>query len=199
MMRIDFGRAAIVLAILAVGLVGYYWFTGPEEEAGFVEPVVANLPPGVELGMQDDRRAELGEVAPDFILLDTGGAVVKLSDYQGEVVLVNFWATWCLPCRQEMPDIASIYASHEAQGFNVLALNLAESRTRAGKFAADFGLVFPILLDTNGVVAKAYRISGVPESWIVGRDGTLIDRKIGVFTLDELETKVGEWISTPSR
>lgn len=191
MIRIDALRAtfAILMTLGFVILFAVYQ-ARRETEQNFA----SDVPPGVELGLVGDNQAEVGKPPPYFVLMDINGRVVELAAYRGQVVLVNFWATWCLPCRREMPDLAAMYERYQTDGFVVVAVNLAESRDRAKKFADDYDLSFPVVLDTTSEVSRAYRLSGVPESWIIGRDGTVIDRRIGIYSRSALEALVPEWL-----
>ena len=113
------------------------------------------------------------EVAPDFSLQTLDGRTVELSDYQGQVVLLNTWATWCPPCRAEMPDLEAYYREHQADGFVVLAVNSQESADTVAAFLEDHDFTFPVLLDTEGVVMNRYRIRGLPTSVFIDRDGNV--------------------------
>ena len=146
--------------------------------------------PGIELGTAGDSPAELERQAPDFTLLGLNGAPVSLRSLRGKTVLINFWATWCAPCRQEMPDINEAFLKRQDVGFVVLAVNLKETPSQAKAFADKYGLAFTVLLDAKGDVAKAYQLTGVPESWIIGSDGVLRERKIGVFSRRELPSLI---------
>ncbi len=151
---------------------------------------------GIDLGSAGDSRAEVGGQAPDFTLLDLNGMPVSLSSLRGKTVLINFWATWCAPCRQEMPDINEAFLRRQEAGFAVLAVNLKEGPNQAKAFADKYGLAFTVLLDSKGDVAQAYQLTGVPESWIVGSDGVLKERRIGVFSRKELNRVLDETLGS---
>lgn len=129
----------------------------------------------------------VGAPAPDFTLQDLAGSSVTLSSFKGQVVLINFWATWCGPCRIEMPALQRRYESFQAQGFAVLAVNLDEPITDVGAFASSFGLTFPVLLDPGATVNDLYRVRGYPTSFFVGRDGVIARQQIGVMTEGQLD------------
>jgi thiol-disulfide isomerase/thioredoxin len=122
------------------------------------------------------------DAAPDFALDDLDGHSHTLSSYRGKVVLLNFWASWCPPCRQEMPSIERLYQSKRKQAFVVLGINQGETAQTA---FASLGLftpmpTFPILLDSQNQVAKAYGVQGLPSSYVVSRTGKVLARAEGV-------------------
>lgn len=114
-----------------------------------------------------------GGVTPPLALQDLAGRSHDLAQYRGKVVLVNFWATWCEPCRAEMPSMNRLRRSLEGQPFEVLAVNLAEPVSRIEKFVASMPLGFPLLLDRDSAVAKAWKARVLPASYLVGADGRI--------------------------
>ena len=132
--------------------------------------------------------ASAGQVAPDFVLpAYVGGSSVSLSQYKGQVVLVNFWATWCGPCRLEMPALQARYDGLKDQGFTVLAVNLDEPLEDAALFADELALTFPVLLDPGAQVFDLYRVRGYPTTYLINRDG-LIDRQhVGIMSEAQLD------------
>lgn len=115
----------------------------------------------------------VGHPAPDFALADLEGREVRLSDLRGEVVLVNIWATWCPPCRAEMPLIEATYAEHRGSGFTVLAVSQGEAAEVVRAYIQAGGLSFPVLLDSGGEVGRAYEVSVLPSSLFVDRAGVV--------------------------
>ena len=126
---------------------------------------------------------EVGKAAPSFQLTDVNGKPVSLSDFRGEPVLLNFWTTWCDPCRFEMPYIHEVYDEWSERGLVVLAINVGESPSRVNKFIQDYNLSFPVLLDLERNVAGKYNvnITGYPTTFFVDGDGIIRDIKIGPF------------------
>jgi peroxiredoxin len=117
----------------------------------------------------------------DFTLKDLKGKKVTLSELRGKIVLVNFWATWCPPCRLEMPDLDAIYTHFQSQGFVILSLT-DEDAFKVGSFIAPSGYHPPVLLDTGGKVAKQFHIDGIPKSFVFDRDGKLVAQSIDMRT-----------------
>jgi peroxiredoxin len=123
---------------------------------------------------------ERGSVAPAFELprLD-GGAPLALQELRGRVVLVNFWATWCKPCEDEMPAMERLYQTHHAAGFELVAISVGESPETVRAFRERLGLTFPILLDSSRAVAEAYQTFRYPESYLLDRRGVVVERYVG--------------------
>ncbi|MFQ5856778.1 MAG: TlpA family protein disulfide reductase [Anaerolineae bacterium] len=129
------------------------------------------------------RTPNVGDVAPDFTLKNLEGEKISLSDFEGQPVLINFWATWCAPCRIEMPAIENMYQKYKDDGFVVLAADVEESITVVRSFVDSMGLTFPILLDYKGDIARRdYRIRGYPTSYFVGRDGKIVAAHRGMMS-----------------
>jgi cytochrome c biogenesis protein CcmG/thiol:disulfide interchange protein DsbE len=141
-----------------------------------------------------------GEPAPEFVLVDTDGDAVMLSDYAGKVVLINVWATWCPPCRVEIPDIAELYDEYKGNGFVVLGISLDEIDEEftvddLAAASAELGVNYPVLLGTESV-AEAYisKAGGIPETYIVGPDGIVKDFVYGMTDRDTLERKILKYL-----
>ncbi|HEV8309968.1 MAG TPA: TlpA disulfide reductase family protein [Methylomirabilota bacterium] len=132
-----------------------------------------------------DVRPTVGHRAPDFTLRDPDGKPVQLSRVLGErAVLVNFWATWCPPCREEMPTMERVYRDYKARGLEILAVNIdaGDPKAVAGRvkeFMAELKLTFPALLDSNGEVVRAYRLRGLPTTFLIDRQGIVRAVEIG--------------------
>ena len=122
-----------------------------------------------------------GGATPPLVLQDLEGRPHSLEDYRGKVVLINFWATWCEPCRAEMPSINKLRAALAGQPFAVLAVNLAESEPRIRRFLEQVPLDFPVLLDRDSATAKAWRTRVLPASFLVGPDGRIRYAVIGEY------------------
>jgi thiol-disulfide isomerase/thioredoxin len=136
----------------------------------------------------------LGKKMSDFQLPDLNGNLVRLSDFTGKTVLINTWATWCPPCRQEMPDLIRFYQDNQHRDFIILAINAGESADRARAFAIDIGMPFPVLLDSNISISEGLGINGYPTSVLVGPNGVIEKIKVGMFLPGELEIEIGPYL-----
>ncbi len=112
-----------------------------------------------------------GQSAPDFALKSSTGENLRLSEYRGEVVMINFWATWCGLCRQEMPLLDELYTRYERVGFNLLGINIDDDPRRAMQLVEDLGVSFPVLFDTRKEVSKLYNVEAMPVTILVDREG----------------------------
>ncbi len=141
-----------------------------------------------------------GFTAPDFTLDLLGGGQVTLSALRGKVVLVNLWASWCPPCRAEMPAIEKVYRSFKSQGLEVLAINATnqDSVSAAAAFIQELGLTFPIPLDRNGEVSARYILRGLPSSYFIDRKGIIRSVVVGGPMSEALiQSKVEELLKEP--
>jgi peroxiredoxin len=111
--------------------------------------------------------------APDFTLKSRSGENLKLSEFRGDVVLINFWASWCGPCRQEMPLLDQLYQRYNPIGFTILGINVEENSDQARRLLKEVPVSFPILFDTQNTVSKLYNLVGMPSTMIVDRDGNI--------------------------
>ena len=125
-------------------------------------------------------------LAPGFSLDNLNGDNASLVDYTGEVILLNFWATWCMPCRQEMPAMERLWQRYKNKGLVVLGVSNddAEKRRRVATFVKKVDLSFPILLDTKSLVSDLYGVSGIPVSYLISRDGIVLAKIVGTREWD---------------
>jgi peroxiredoxin len=156
--------------------------------------------------MQSSKYEPLtvGKVAPDFNLPDLADKNVRLSDYRGKVVFLNFWATWCKPCREEMPSMEVLYKNFERDGLVILAVSIDRVTTKKDipPFVKGLGLTFPVLVDSWGQTDKRYKLMGVPETYIIDQQGVLREKVIGPrdWTLmDNLNILTGLLKAAPSK
>jgi peroxiredoxin len=114
-----------------------------------------------------------GQEAPDFALKSSTGENLRLSEYRGDVVMINFWATWCGPCRQEMPLLDELYGRYQRVGFNLLGVNIDDDSRRAMQMIDELGVSFPVLFDSRKEVSELYDVEAMPVTVLVDREGTI--------------------------
>lgn len=119
------------------------------------------------------NAGELSGPAPNFALKTVDGKTARLSDYKGQVVMINFWASWCGPCREEMPILEDIYSTYKKAGFVLLGVTIDENPKDAKGFLKSSPVSFPILLDSTGKVADTYNNQAMPSSYFIDRNGNL--------------------------
>ena len=153
------GRQQIAIGLLVLGVTGVIAYGASQYLRKEIFPV------------------QLGSKAPDFsaVTLDSVPREKRLADYRGQVVMINVWATWCLPCRVEMPSIEALHKSYGSKGLKILAVSIddpgTDSTIRA--FVKQYGLTFEVLHDPKGKISDLYDIGGYPETFIVGKDGVI--------------------------
>ena len=113
------------------------------------------------------------DYAPDFALKGATGDNLRLSELRGQVVMINFWASWCGPCRQEMPHLEDLYQRYEPLGFTLLGVNVEKNRKKADQMLNDMPVSFPILFDSRNEVSKLYGVIAMPSTVLIDRDGTI--------------------------
>lgn len=133
-------------------------------------PLLLSLVAGAAFASPSDL---VGEAASDFALRSLKHENIRLSEQLGEVVLLNFWATWCGPCRQEMPLLDELYSKYRRAGLVLLSINIDEDRQRAAEMAQTLGVSYPVLMDTRNEVARAYQIGTMPLTVLIDREGTI--------------------------
>ncbi|RKQ30801.1 TlpA family protein disulfide reductase [Oceanobacillus halophilus] len=168
----------MVLLIIVVGMLGWalYDFVLSDND----NPSSNDVEVGIEQG----------QVAPDFELTTLNGETAKLSDFRGKRVFINFWATWCPPCRAEMPDMQELYENKDVE---ILAVNLtASEKSEEGvvEFVEDYGLTFPILMDVEGQVESLFQVSAYPTSYLVDSEGRIQYKAIGAMNYDLMVQEV---------
>ena len=126
--------------------------------------------------------------APEFELEDLDGNIVRLADLKGKNILVNFWATWCPFCVDEMPDLQLLYEKYKDDDFIVLAINVQESKEKAAGYLEEAGIDLPVLLDKDSRIAALYGATSIPLTIAVNKDGVAVTGYRGKLTLDQMET-----------
>ncbi|PYM60867.1 MAG: hypothetical protein DMD79_14760 [Candidatus Rokuibacteriota bacterium] len=148
----------------------------------------------------DVMRLHPTEPAPPFQLPDLEGRPVRLEDLRGRVVLMNFWASWCGPCRDEIPAIEALSREFRSRGLTVLAVDYREADPIVGGFVREFGLTVPVLLDRDGAVGERYRVVALPATFVVDRQGALVGAALGFrdWTSAAARTYVAELLTAGS-
>lgn len=148
------------------------------------------------------RSALLGKPAPTFRLPLLGGGEVASADYAGEILVVNFWASWCVPCREEAPELQSFAERWSGRGVNLLGIVFSDTEGEASVFREEFGLSYPQAMDPGGRSLLDFGVFGVPETFVIDRDGTVMAKLIGAVnaaTLDRVVASVEAGRSVSSR
>lgn len=190
----------IILAVVILGMLGYatYEFISSNDEADQEdtdnnEGGMITSPAPDDDDSEDDTTdpsdnvgIQKGDLAPDFELETLDGEPAKLSDYKGERVIVNFWATWCPPCRAEIPDLKKLDNNHDV---TILALNMTHSEENEEKvtdFVDEFDMTFPVLLDTDGDVSRTFEVAAYPTSYYIDSDGHIQYIALGAMNYDQM-------------
>ncbi|EJQ13080.1 thiol:disulfide interchange protein [Bacillus cereus] len=185
----------LTIIVVLLCLAGYAAY----DQFGKKNQVVQERPAKSEAAMKEmiaRNGIEIGKSAPDFELTKLDGAKVKLTDLKGKKVILNFWATWCGPCQQEMPDMEAFYKEHK-ENVEILAINYTPSEKGGGEekvsnFAKEKGITFPILLDKNIDVTTAYKVITIPTSYFIDTKGVIQDKFIGPMTQKEMEKRIAK-------
>ena len=189
---------AAMLIVLAVGIT--IWFfefrssTGAsgvsEKGLGVVQLPAALNPTGKA------PAAEEGRAAPDFKLAGVDGGAQALDDFRGKYVLVNFWASWCGPCRGETPELQAFFNQYKDKPFVVVGVNQQETPDDAAAFVQQFGVSYPVVLDRSGDVSQAYRVGhGLPESFLIDPHGVIQKTYLGALQPSDLQQILTEYLS----
>lgn len=181
------GLAAVIVLALGFGLWFFQFRDSGNSSGGDAHGAgIVALPDSLN-STGKAAAAEDGRAAPDFRLPGLDDQMVQLSSYRGEWVLLNFWASWCGPCRGETPDLQAFYEQHAPDGFTVIGVNQQEERGAAKSFTDQFGVTYPILLDHSGGVSAAYRTGrGLPVTYLIDPGGVIQKTFLGRISQDDL-------------
>jgi len=173
-----------IIAVLILAVWGVYDYTKNQTETSNQQQTKEESEIGIKKGNK----------APDFELLNLNGEAVKLSDFVGKKVILNYWATWCPPCRAEMPHMEKFYKDNE-KDVVVLAVNLTnteKNRDNVSDFVKDFGLTFPIVMDEEGDVSSTYQVIAYPTSYIIDSQGIIQEVFQGAINYDIMEKAISK-------
>lgn len=131
---------------------------------------------------------KVGDDAPDFALIDLNGEIHQLSQYKGQGVFLNFWGTWCEPCKKEMPAMGRQYKVYKDQGVQVLAVNIAESDLKVRAFAEQYGMIFPTLIDTTRSVMQEYNVKPLPTTFLINPEGKIVKIITGEMSENDIKS-----------
>ena len=172
----SFLRRFVYPVVVIAAIAGVIWYidysrgdstssSGATYGAREIDPKL--VPSGLEVG------TKVGQVAPDFELEKLGGGEAWLTDFRGHPVVLNFWATWCQPCRQEMPQLVNAFDKYKPQGLEIVGLNMQEGGDLITPFASNFGIDYPILIDRDGDTSKEFHLLGLPTTYFIDANGVI--------------------------
>ena len=200
-----FARRILYPALVIAAIAAVIWWLDARDDTGTSSTGARYGPvdlPAEYVTVGLSVSPETGSLAPDFLLetlnpsaegqapsAEGQAGEARLSDFRGQAVVLNFWASWCAPCRKEMPQFVQAYERYKDRGLVVIGLNLQEG-SRAGKFAEDFGIEFPVLMDRDGEVGDRYRVLGLPTTLFIDREGVVRSVFTGPFEGEEQGTRV---------
>jgi cytochrome c biogenesis protein CcmG, thiol:disulfide interchange protein DsbE len=171
--------AAVIVVLVAIVTVVLIAGNGDSSSTERARPGAAVLGPGAP---------DVGEVAPDFTAPALDGGEVRLSDYRGRPVVVNFWASWCNPCRKEFPLLAAARAKHRDDGLEVIGVSYRDIPSDARAFARSRDARWLLARDDRGVIAGGYGVRAIPQTFFIDREGKVAARVFGITSVDDLES-----------
>lgn len=177
----------VLIGLLVAGLVCGVTLVRPvhvTRESVAIQSAEAETPPPTPT---EETGIELGDLAPDFRLPGLALKEITLSEHRGHRVLLNFFTSWCVPCRKEMPGVQSQYEKHDKHDWMVIGISIQEPTGDVVAFRDELGLTFPLALDTRGRVAYEYAVQGTPTNITIDREGRIIDRRLGYMSEAEIE------------
>jgi thiol-disulfide isomerase/thioredoxin len=179
---LSLARAIFATALIGLGIIVLVWLLNRSGELSFRSISLTASGTG--------PAPREGEPAPDFVIEILGGSSVRLSDLRGQVVWINFWATWCPPCRKELPEIQRVASAYADAGLVVLLVDVGERASDVQAYAEKLGLSIDIGLDSRTEVAAQYRVTGLPMNFFIGKDGVMRAIRYGALDREEMEERV---------
>jgi peroxiredoxin len=175
----------IIIIVIFAALIGAAVFTAQKEQKQQKDKNTTTE--------SSNTGLKTGSKAPDFTLNTLEGKQISLSDFRGKKVILNFWATWCPPCREEMPEMARFYKDYQQKEVEILAVNLAYSESKPEKikdFTKEYGITFQIPLDEKNTIGKQYRAVAIPTSYFINEDGVIQNMHVGPMDYEFMEEKI---------
>ncbi|MFN3974217.1 MAG: TlpA family protein disulfide reductase [Dehalococcoidia bacterium] len=172
-------RALLGMFFIALGVLG-----------GFILLLVAALQPTTATSTPRLGEQRVQERAPEFTLPLYGGGEFRLAQHKGQVVVVNFWGSWCPPCRAEMPALQKIWETFQNRGLTLIGVNVQDTEADALAFLKEVGVTFPTGPDKNGAITRTYRVIGFPTTVFIDRQGQVVRRWTGAITQERLTVLV---------
>lgn len=191
------GSLVLPLGLLAVILGGLWYWDARNAGPGIDDGGYGTVALPAERNVTGRSPAvETGRAAPDFLLETPGGGDLRLSDLQGHPVLVNFWTTWCGPCRAEMPEFVASYERYRDDGLVIVGVNLQETDGQVTEFAGEFGIDFPLVMDRDGELTDVWRlggpVQGIPTTYFIDTTGVIRASFFGPMQDNDLEERLAE-------
>jgi peroxiredoxin len=182
-------RNIVATVLVGVAIAAVVWF--------FDRPGTANSQSVTVTAAARGAAPKVGKPAPDFELTLIDGSVVRLGDFKGKPVWINFWASWCPPCRAENPDIQEVYNRHkDADGLVLLAPAIGEGRGSVADYMERADLSYPVGTDSDTQIAADYRVLGIPTHIFIDRDGIIAEIRVGAMSEKTMEKKIAKIIDT---
>ncbi len=180
-------RAVITAATTGLAIIALVWLLSLSGELSFGSFSLSASSAGT--------APKVGEPAPEFTIDVMDGSSVRLSELRGQVVWLNFWATWCPPCRKELPEIEQVASAHADSGLTVLLVNVGEGAGDVRAYAEKLHLSLDIALDSNSELARRYRVTGLPMNFFIDKEGIMRAIRYGPLDREEMEEKVRPLLS----
>ena len=184
-------RPGVTVTRIAISLVAILAIVGAIYLLDSRQQGTANAATSISVPGGTGQAPRVGSPAPDFELPNLDGKPVRLSDYRGQPVWINFWATWCPPCRAELPDIEAAYKDRKGQGLALLAISIGEDAPVVKQYVEKMGMTSTVLVDSAEAVASRYRVNGIPTHLFIDKDGIIRDLVVGGLSKTTIGQRLG--------
>jgi cytochrome c biogenesis protein CcmG/thiol:disulfide interchange protein DsbE len=183
-------RKLVAMAAVAIPLVALFVILGLALSRS------GGVPAGIAINSAFGEVDVDSDIARDFVVTTFDGKELRLSDLRGQVVMLDFWASWCSPCRQEAPALAAAYPGYKAQGVEFVGVAIWDVEDEARRFVAETGTAYPIGVDTKGNIAIDYGLTGIPEKYFIDADGMIVRKFVGPVSDEILESVFSEILAS---